>query len=53
LKIENRVIIPEIEDNLIWKHGVFRYEVEEDFENRSLFRFEKNDIILKNMLIQQ
>ncbi|MCI0496330.1 BrnT family toxin [candidate division KSB1 bacterium] len=41
MKIENIVIIPEIEDKLIWKHGVFRYEVEEAFENKPLFRFER------------
>jgi hypothetical protein len=41
LKIETIVIIPEIEDKLIWKHGVFRYEIEEAFENKPLFRFEK------------
>jgi len=41
LKIENVLIIPEIEDKLIWKHSVFRYEVEESFENKPLFRFER------------
>lgn len=41
MTIENIVIIPEIEDKLIWKHNVFRYEVEEAFENKPLFRFEK------------
>lgn len=41
MKIENIIIFPEIEDKLIWKHFVFRYEVEEAFENKPLFRFEK------------
>jgi len=41
LKIENILIIPGIEDKLIWKHGVFRYEVEEALENKPLFRFER------------
>jgi len=41
LRIENIVIIPEIEDKLIWKHNVFRYEIEEAIENKPLFRFER------------
>lgn len=41
MKIENILIIPEIEDKLIWKHAVFQFEVEEAFENKPLFRFEK------------
>ena len=41
MKIENLILIPEIEDKLMWKHNVFFYEIEEAFENKPLFRFER------------
>lgn len=41
MKINNLIIIPEIEEKLAWKHGILRYEVEEAFENKPLFRFEQ------------
>jgi len=41
LRIEQIILIPEIEDKLVWKHNIFLYELEEAFVNKPLFRFEK------------